>query len=266
MNALRVTVLASGSAGNALLLECGADRVLVDAGLSLDTIERALGRAGVAPCEVRGVVLTHEHDDHARGAGPLGRAAGVRVYATAATLAAAAQTLAGADVQPIEPGAPFAVGVFEVLTFPVPHDAAAPVGVALTAAGRRVVVATDLGAADDVLDTELARADLAVLESNYDLGLLHVSGYPWFLKNRILGGRGHLSNDEAARALARTAGPARAAGRRRGVYLVHISDTNNLAPLARDTVRAALDRAGADAAPLFAVRPNGWSAPLLVDW
>jgi phosphoribosyl 1,2-cyclic phosphodiesterase len=279
MTALRVTVLASGSAGNALLLDCGTDRVLVDAGISLDALERALDRLGLLPRDVRGVVLTHEHDDHARGAGPLSRAAGVRVYATAATAAAAAQTLAGADVQPFAPGTPFAVGPFEITAFPVPHDAVEPVGLAIAAAGRRVVLATDLGAADAILDRYLAEADLAVLESNYDLGLLHVSAYPWFLKNRILGGRGHLSNDDAARALARTAAVAHAAGRRRGVCLVHLSDTNNLAPLARDTVRAAIEAAApppaacgngspgdAGGPPLMAVRPNGWTAPLLVDW
>lgn len=277
MSALRVTVLASGSAGNALLLECGADRVLVDAGVSLDALERAMARLALGPRDVRAVVLTHEHDDHARGAGPLSRAAGVRVFATAATLAAAAQALAGADVLVFASGAPFAIGPFEVTAFPVAHDAVDPVGVAIAAAGRRVVVATDLGAADEILDAHLAGADLAVLESNYDLGLLHVSGYPWFLKNRILGGRGHLSNDDAARALARTAAPARKAGRRRGVCLVHLSDTNNLAPLARDTVRAAIDAAdpstssngngaGGGRPPLLAVRPNGWTEPLLVDW
>jgi phosphoribosyl 1,2-cyclic phosphodiesterase len=141
------------------------------------------------------------------------------------------------------------------------------VGLAIAACGRRVVVATDLGTADAVLEGQLAAADLAVLESNYDLGLLHVSGYPWFLKNRILSGRGHLSNDEAARALARTAcgGPGRG-GRRRGVCLVHLSDTNNLAALARDTVRAALEEAGAGDVPLMAVRPNGSSPPVAVDW
>jgi len=279
MTALRVTVLASGSAGNALLLECGADCVLVDAGISLDALERALDRLGLVPRDVRGVVLTHEHDDHARGAGPLSRTAGARVYATAATAAAAAQTLAGADVRPFAPGTPFVVGSFEMTAFPVPHDAVDPVGLAIAAAGRCVVVATDLGAADEILDRHLAGADLAVLESNYDLGLLHVSAYPWFLKNRILGGRGHLSNDDAARALARTAVIARDAGRRRGVCLVHLSDTNNLAPLARDTVRAAIEAAApppaargngspgdAGGPPLLAVRPNGWTERLLVDW
>ncbi|HEV2358199.1 MAG TPA: MBL fold metallo-hydrolase [bacterium] len=266
MTAFRVTVLASGSAGNAVLVECGGERVLVDAGLSLDALERALGRVGLTPAGIRAAVLTHEHDDHARGAGALSRTCGVRVYATRATTAAAAPTLAGADVHPFAAGVPFAIGPFEISAFPVPHDAIEPVGLAIAAAGRRIVVATDLGAADGVLDSHLARADLAVLESNYDLGLLHVSAYPWFLKNRILGGRGHLSNDEAARALARTAREAAGAGRRRGVLLVHLSDTNNLAPLARDTVRAALQAAGAAAAPLLAVRPNAGAAPLAVDW
>jgi phosphoribosyl 1,2-cyclic phosphodiesterase len=260
----KVTVLASGSAGNALLLECGPDRLLVDAGISLEGLERALARTGLAPQDLRGVVLTHEHEDHARGAGPLSRTAGVRIYATAATIGAAAAALAGSEAEPIVLGTPFSIGVFEVTAFPVPHDAVEPAGLAVAAGGRRIVIATDLGAVDELLDTHLAQADLAILECNYDLGLLHVSAYPWFLKNRILGGRGHLSNDEAARALARTV--ARSAGRRRGVYLVHISDTNNLAPLARDTVRAALDGAGAGETPLWAVRPNGASAPRLIDW
>lgn len=272
MSSLRVTVLASGSAGNALLLECDRDRVLVDDGLSVEALERALGRLGLTPREVGGVILTHEHDDHARGAGALSRNTGVPIYATTPTAAAAGEALSGTDVRPFAPGTPFAAGPFEVTAFPVPHDAVDPVGLSIAAAGRCVVIATDLGAADEVLDARLAEADLAILESNYDLGLLHVSAYPWFLKNRILGGRGHLSNDDAARALARTTGAARSAGRRRGVCLVHLSDTNNIAPLARDTVRAALDAAGqpgpagAPAPPLLAVRPNGWTEPLLVEW
>jgi phosphoribosyl 1,2-cyclic phosphodiesterase len=262
----RVTVLASGSAGNALLLECAEDRVLVDAGLSLEGLERVLARVDLAPGDLRGAVLTHEHEDHARGAGPLSRTGGVRLYCTAATLASAGSALAGADVETVTLGMRFAIGAFELVAFPVPHDAAEPCGLSVTAAGRRIVIATDLGAADEILDDHLAQADLAVLESNYDLGLLHVSAYPWFLKNRILSGRGHLSNDEAARALARTASAARHGRRRRGVYLVHLSDTNNLAPLARDTVRAALDGAGDGQGPIVAVRPNGASAPLVIDW
>ncbi len=255
----RVTVLASGSAGNALLLEADGDRVLLDAGLSAEVIARALASAGVAPGMLRGVLLTHEHDDHAKGAGPLARTAGIPVFASAATTAAAGKDLQGATVLPFETGRPFEIGALVVTAFPVPHDAAEPVGFTIECAGRRITVATDLGTADEILDRHLAEADLIVLESNYDLGLLHVSGYPWFLKNRILSGRGHLSNDDAARALARTA------GRRRMICLAHLSEANNLAALARDIVADALAGAGDRTGPVLAIPPNGRSHPLVLD-
>ncbi len=257
--AFRVTVLASGSAGNTLLLESDGDRVLVDAGLSADAIERALASVGVQPGMLNAILLTHEHDDHARGAGPFGRLAGIPIFANAATLAAAGKALAGTPVRPFDTGRPFEVGRFVATAFPVPHDAAEPVGFTIEAGGRRIMVATDLGSADEPLERHLAEADLIVLESNYDLGLLHVSDYPWFLKNRILSGRGHLSNDAAARALARTA------GRRRMICLAHLSEVNNLAALARDTVGDALARAGSAADPILAVPPNGRSDPIVVD-
>ncbi len=257
--ACRLTVLASGSAGNAVLLESDGDRVLVDAGLSADALERALAASGTPPRALGAILLTHEHDDHARGAGALSRAFGVPVLANAATLAAQGAALAGATARAFETGRPFEVGRMAAVAFPVPHDAAEPVGFAIEAAGRRVAVATDLGSAGERLDPHLAGADLVVLESNYDLGLLSVSAYPWFLKNRILSARGHLSNDDAARALARTA------GRRRTICLVHLSEVNNLASLARDTVRAALREAGSGADRVLAVPPNGRAGPIVLD-
>ncbi len=255
----RVTVLASGSAGNTLLLEADGGRILVDAGLSADAIERALAASGVTAGMLDGILLTHEHDDHARGAGPLGRSPGVPVYANAATAAAGGKALAGAVVRLFDTGRPFELGPFAVTAFPVPHDAAEPVGFTIEARTRRIAVATDLGSADEMLDRHLAEADLVVLESNYDLGLLHVSAYPWFLKNRILSGRGHLSNDDAARALARTV------GRRRTICLAHLSEANNLAALARDVVAEALARAGNGAGPILAVPPNGRCDPIVLD-
>lgn len=251
----RVTVLASGSAGNALLLESNGDRVLVDAGVSGDALERALATAGADIRSLVAILLTHEHDDHARGAGAVSRATGVPVIANAATLAAAGAQLSGAVARVIETGCPFEVGRIVVTAFRVPHDAAEPVGFAIRAAGYRVTIATDLGSADESLDAYLAGADLVVLESNYDLGLLHVSAYPWFLKNRILSTRGHLSNDDAARALARTS------GRSRAICLAHLSEVNNLASLARDTVRGAL-LAARSADRVLAVPPNGRCGPI----
>ncbi len=256
--ACRVTVLASGSAGNAILVESNGDRLLVDAGLSPDAVERALAPAGVRLVDLSAILLTHEHEDHARGAGAISRAAAVPVYGNPATLEAAGAALAGAVVRAFETRRPFEIGRTHIAAFPVPHDAAEPVGFTIETAGRRITIATDLGSTDASLDAHLAAADLVVLESNYDLGLLCVSRYPWFLKNRIMSGRGHLSNDDAARALARTA------GRRRAVCLAHLSEANNLTSLARDTVRAALDRAGGAADAVLAVPPNGRRGPIAV--
>ncbi|HYM69795.1 MAG TPA: MBL fold metallo-hydrolase [bacterium] len=252
----RATILASGSAGNAILIETGDRRLLVDAGLSVEALERAMARVPVPAHALDAIVLTHEHDDHARGAGPLARAADVPVFVNTGTAAATAADLTGAGVTLFRMGCPFSIGPFTLTAFPVPHDAAEPAGFTVETAGRRIVIATDLGAAGEEIDPHLADADLVILESNYDLGLLHVSPYPWFLKNRILSGRGHLSNDDAARALARTA------GRRREICLVHLSEANNLAALARDTVRAALAAAGCPTDVVRAVPPNGYTDPI----
>ena len=260
LQAPRAVVLASGSAGNVLLLEAGATRILVDAGLSADAIERALGEIGVDPQGLAAILLTHEHDDHARAAGPLGRAFGIRVMATAATVAAAGASLSGAAITPFATARPFQVGPFEVTAFPVSHDAADPVGFAFQVGRHRIAVATDLGSADEALDPYLSGADLVILESNYDLRLLNVSAYPWFLKNRILGPKGHLSNDDAARALARTA-----AERTRTVCLAHLSEVNNLAALARDTALAAIARRGGPANHVIAVPPNGRMGAIVLE-
>ncbi len=255
---VRVAVLASGSTANAILVEAGSDRILVDAGLSVEGLDRALADLGVPIHTLRAVLLTHEHEDHARGAGPLARTLGIPVFATPAAAAAAGPALAMTPVVGFETARSFAVGAMEIEAFPVSHDAADPVGFSITAAGKNLLIATDLGTADEVLDPHLARADLVILESNYDLGLLHVSRYPWFVKNRILSARGHLSNDEAARALARTA------GRHRVICLAHLSEVNNLAPLARDTVWDALRRAKGSVGPVLVIPPNGRSGVITV--
>lgn len=259
LRTLRAAVLASGSAGNAFLIESDGFHVLVDAGLSAEATERALETVGLRPYDVFAILLTHEHDDHARGAGPLSRAFGIPVFAIAAAAAAAGAAVEGAVLREFDADRPFELGPFTVTAFPVPHDAIEPVGFTLETAGRRTTIATDLGSADEVLDTHLAAADLVILESNYDLRLLGVSDYPWFLKNRILSGRGHLSNDDAARALARTA------TRTRAICLVHLSEVNNLSSLARDTVRAALAGVSGAGDRVQVVPPNGRSGPIVLD-
>ncbi len=243
-------VLRSGSSGNAILVEAGPTRFLVDAGLTAEAVLREIEEDGQGP-RLDAILLTHEHDDHARGAAAVARATGAVVLTNEPTARAAGVQLAGASVELFTSGKPFALGTVEVTPFPLPHDAAEPVGFVISRDGVRAAIASDLGEVTDELLARARGADLFILEANYDLGLMAVSSYPWFLKNRIVGAQGHLSNDGAARAAV-----AAADGRPQTVCLVHLSEENNLAPLARDTVKAALDAAGARGVWVEAVRPN----------
>ncbi len=268
-NSLRVRVLRSGSAGNAILVEAGETRFLIDAGLPGDTILKELDAegwpaggwpGGGSPAGLTAILLTHEHDDHLKGAAAVARATGAVVLANEPTLRAAGAQLVGADVDVFRTDAPFRVGPVEVAAFRLPHDAAEPVGFALSCGGARAAVACDLGEVTDELLDRARGVDLFVVEANYDLRLMAVSAYPWFLKNRIIGTQGHLSNDGAARAAIGIA-----SDRLRAVLLVHLSEVNNLAPLARDTVGAALDAEGIRGVRVEAIRPNAggpsWVAP-----
>ncbi len=268
-NPLRVRVLRSGSAGNAILVEAGDTRFLIDAGLPGETILKELDAEGwrgrgspgtESSSGLAAILLTHEHDDHLKGAAAVARATGAAVLANEPTMRAAGTQLAGADVQVFQTDAAFRVGPVAVAAFRLPHDAAEPVGFTLSYGGARAAIACDLG---EVTDELLARAhgvDLLVVEANYDLRLMAVSAYPWFLKNRIIGTQGHLSNDGAARAAIGIA-----SDRLQAVHLVHLSDVNNLAPLARDTVVAALDAEDMRGVRVEAIRPNAggpwWAAP-----
>jgi phosphoribosyl 1,2-cyclic phosphodiesterase len=258
-NQPRIIMLASGSGGNVLFLEAGTTRLLVDAGLSAEAIARTLDAVGIDARTISAILLTHEHDDHAGGAGALSRQYGMPIMANAATVAAAGASLTEAAIARFDTGRPFQVGPFDVTPFPVSHDAAEPVGFAFRVGVHQITIATDLGSAGEAIDPYLTEADLLILESNYDLRLLNVSTYPWFLKNRILGPKGHLSNDDAARALARTA-----TGRTRLVCLAHLSEVNNLAALARDIALDAITQRGNAGQQVLAVPPNGRTGAIVL--
>lgn len=250
---MHIRILRSGSSGNAIVLTSGGTAVLIDAGLAAEAILRELAATpGLPP--LAAVLLTHEHEDHARGAAALGRALGVPLFANEGTLGAGAALLAGAGVERFATGQPFQIGALTVEPFPVPHDAVEPVGFVIAGNGMRAFLATDLGEATDEVLARAEGADVVLIEANYDLALLSVSSYPWFLKNRILSPLGHLSNDAAAQVALRAA-----AHRARAVVLVHLSDINNLTPLARDTVEWALLREGHRGVRIEAVRANGAS-------
>jgi phosphoribosyl 1,2-cyclic phosphodiesterase len=233
---LYVTSLASGSSGNALLVRSGEAALLVDCGLPLRTLESALARIDVHPAQLSAILLTHEHGDHALSAGLLARRYGIPVVANQPTLAAIEHDLTGIPFQELATGAAATIAGFGVRSFPVPHDAAEPVGYTISAGRWCVGIATDLGHWNDAVVEGLAPADLVVIEANHDQERLWRAPYVEVVKHRIYGPTGHLDNIAAGRLLACLG----ADGRRRSAWLAHLSREANTPQIAEQVVRSVL--------------------------
>jgi phosphoribosyl 1,2-cyclic phosphodiesterase len=241
---LRVVVLGSGSGGNAMLVESGGHRILIDAGFSSRELGRRLAQVGVDPLTLSALVLTHEHVDHCRGVARFARRCGLRVFATAGTLSQIRMhddTAQNATV--LQSGVPCEVAGFQVEPFLVPHDAREPIGAVITdGAGRRLGLVADCGTRSQLAWARLRELDILVLETNHDLDMLRNGPYPWPLKQRVAGRHGHLSNREAADGL-----PELLCDRLSWVVLYHLSRTNNLPALAAATLGETLAREGSGA-------------------
>jgi phosphoribosyl 1,2-cyclic phosphodiesterase len=239
---VRISVLGSGSGGNAILVETDGTRLLVDAGFSARDLARRLHGVGLHPDSVDAIVVTHDHGDHTRGMGVFARRHQTPLYITDRTRDACATLLRGSEnTVSYEPGRPFRIGAVRVEPFLTAHDAADPVGVALVdeSTGLRLGVATDLGRPTAQTFHALAGSDFLVLEANHDEGLLHGASYPWSVKSRIGSSHGHLSNGAAARLAVELLHPGLA-----GVVLAHLSGECNRPDLARSVVGRALFGAG----------------------
>jgi phosphoribosyl 1,2-cyclic phosphodiesterase len=232
---MRVWVLGSGSAGNAVLLESDGSRLLIDAGFGPRTLARRLKLAGVDAASVMACVVTHDHSDHVRGAGQAARRWGWQVFATAGT--AEAPDLAGTHVARVAPGGTARVGSFEIAAVATPHDAIEPVGVLVTAvpSGARAGICYDIGHASDGVRALCQSVDVLVLEANHDEGMLWAGPYPPWLCRRIASNTGHLSNRAAADIARDVVTPQLA-----HLVLAHLSEQNNSPELALRTVRSAL--------------------------
>lgn len=254
---LRMVVLGSGSGGNAVVVEAGGRRLLIDAGFSCRELERRLALAGLAPEGFDGLVVTHEHEDHVRGADRFCRRHGVPLFATAGTLEGSPLSEAvGRGATVIRSGEPWEIGGFRLEAFGIPHDAREPVGLVVEDdSGRRVGLVADLGTRSRLAWGRLAELDLLILETNHDLEMLRNGPYPWSLKQRVAGRHGHLSNDAAAQGLAELV-----CDRLRWVVLYHLSRTNNLPALAAAAVGEALGREGSPAALIVSQQhePTEW--------
>jgi len=244
---LRFCCLGSGSEGNALVIEAvdglWPTRVLVDNGFNLRQLRRRLARAGLSIDAIDAVVVTHEHSDHAGGVAALARRRRIPVFATAGTAQACGLTARGCDWRPLKDGAIVGIGGLSVRPYAVPHDAAEPVQFVFSDGAARLGLLTDIGSATDGVVAALAGLRVFILECNHDAEMLRTGPYPYSLKSRISGERGHLSNAQAAQLLARI-------DRRllQSVIAAHLSRSNNRPALARAALARVLNCGDADIA------------------
>ena len=237
-----MTVLGTGSEGNATLIEAEGVAVLVDAGFSGIDLERRFSAIGIQPSQLAAILITHDHGDHTRGAGVLARRFGVPIYMTDKTRVACASILSGKEkVERYASQQPFTLGPFEIQPFLTVHDAADPVAITIKhiASGTRMGVATDLGRPTAAVRARLAGCHMLVLEANHDEAMLWNGPYPWSVKQRIASSHGHLSN-RASADLARELYHESLVA----VVLAHLSEHCNDAGLARDVAGAGLDTKG----------------------
>lgn len=236
---MQLHILASGSSGNAVFLEVGDRRFLIDAGISARRIEQGLKAVGIHPTDIDAVLVTHEHTDHVNGLPVFTRRFKVPVYARRRTWDAFQPLHHVEEDYRRELEFVLDMGSVKVEPFSIPHDAAEPVGFRFTCGDFRCVVATDIGCVTERMEMVLSHTDLLVFESNHDVAMLQEGPYPYFLKQRILGNKGHLSNMDTGRTLARI-------GRKSGmhVFLAHLSQQNNRPDVAMETVSRVLTDQG----------------------
>jgi phosphoribosyl 1,2-cyclic phosphodiesterase len=237
--AVKVWMLGSGSRGNAMLLETGEWRVLVDAGFGPRALGERLACVGVEPRSIAAVVVTHEHSDHVSGVRSAAKRWGWSVFATAGTRMHTPE-LAKTPVTIIRRGAEFNIGDLEFRAVAAPHDAAEPIALIATdrPSGARVGIAYDLGHAPETLRRALQDLDLLVLEANYDEEMLRTGPYPRTVQNRIAGRNGHLSNRAAAELAGRCVSPSLT-----NIVLAHLSENCNTPRLALTAVGHVLRKA-----------------------
>lgn len=239
---MNVTVLGSGSEGNATLVESDGVAVLIDAGFSGRDIEQRLDTIGVSTDSLAGIVVTHDHGDHTRGMGILARRFGVRLYLTEKTHTACQSLLNGSEtVEHYASSEPFRIGPFEIQPFLTVHDAADPVAIAVQHVGNgcRMGVATDLGRPTASVRAALRGCHVLVLEANHDEAMLWNGPYPWSVKQRIASSHGHLSNRAAADLARELHHPTLSS-----IILAHLSVHCNTGDVARRVIERVLDRIG----------------------
>lgn len=232
---MRLVSLGSGSRGNAALIEAGGTRLLIDCGFPLRELEQRLGRAGVDPQTLDGILVTHEHQDHAKGVGPVARRYRLPVWMTAGTRRHARSGELPQLGLFTTHGEELRIGDLRVRPFPVPHDARETAQFLFSDGRYRLAILTDLGHVTPHIIDLLQGCDALLLECNHDRTMLANGPYPPSLQRRVGGTLGHLSNDQSRDLLRRIDHC-----RLRFLIAGHLSEKNNTPERVRDTLLDAL--------------------------
>lgn len=195
---LLVSSLNSGSNGNCYYIGNSQEAILVDGGISCRAIEKRLKRLGLSIRKVKGIFVSHEHGDHVHGIPSISRKYQLPVYITDRTLQNGYLDLAKERIRIIRTHEPVTIGSLTVTPFPIFHDASDPHNFVVASDSVRVGIFTDIGRACPHVVNHFKQCHAAFLEANYDDEMLNNSSYPLSLRDRIRGGRGHLSNRQAA--------------------------------------------------------------------
>lgn len=241
---IRFMSLASGSSGNCYFLGTEQYGILIDAGIAARTLRKHLRDVGVGMEKIRAIFITHDHADHIKGVAGLGERLHIPVYATALTHKGIGRSYCMTEkletsARMLQKGEPIQLEDFHIEAFEVPHDGTDNVGYCIDIDGRVFVFLTDLGHITSTAASYIARANYLIMEANYDEDMLRMGPYPAYLKGRIAGPEGHLSNAETADFLA-THFPTGL----KHIWLCHLSRENNHPELAAKTVELRLKEQG----------------------
>ena len=238
---LKFMSFGSGSCGNCYYICTGNHGILIDAGIGIRKMKKYFSDYGLSFDDVKGIIVTHDHADHVKAVGVLSDAYNLPVYATVRVHEGIRRNycvhkkVAADNVRIIGKGEEFALGEFMIKAFDVPHDSLENVGFTIRYGGSVFCLMTDIGHVTDEVSHAIGLADYLVIEANYDDEMLWSGTYPDYLKKRVSGGMGHLSNKQCACAIRDYA-----SDRLHHVWLCHLSEENNHPELARKTVEAML--------------------------
>lgn len=241
---MKLCSIASGSSGNCIFVGSDQTNLLVDIGISGKRIENGLSRIDINPETIQGILITHEHSDHVSGLGVMARRYHIPIYSTYKTAMALKRIKSLGEIDDelfnyIETDKAFQLNDIIIEPFSTSHDAVDPVCYTMEVDGEKIGIATDLGIYDDYIVSKLEDSDLLMIEANHDINMLLVGKYPYYLKQRILGERGHLSNEASAGLIGRLI-----KNKKQHIILSHLSKENNYEELAYETVLCELTRLG----------------------